>query len=95
VDRSGVTIRAAEITPGQSALPRVVWTTIETDEFDEMCRDAESARTLEQGRHVEIGVYAGGPRARELGPETLIRVLPLREWDDFLAPPMNTARYIR
>jgi tetratricopeptide (TPR) repeat protein len=95
VDQDGVTLRAAEVAPGQRAAPRVAWTTIDLDEFDAMCRDAEPARSLLEGRHVEIGVYAGGPNARELGPETLIRVHALRDWDDLEAPRMDSARYLR
>jgi hypothetical protein len=76
-DDEGIHIRAAVLNgPEQDNAPRIAWTVMSARVFDELCRDDVSARDLEVGTFVEIGLYALPEGATQ--PKTLVRVIPER-----------------
>ncbi len=58
-DQSGISVRAAVLSPGQDTEPEMAWTEISREQFEELCRDDVSARDLAPGSFIEVGVYVG------------------------------------
>jgi hypothetical protein len=77
-DQSGISVRAAVLSPGQDTEPEMAWTEISREQFEELCRDDVSARDLAPGSFIEVGVYASDS-GQGGGAQTMIRVLPEHE----------------
>lgn len=79
-DQEGIRVRAAVLVPGQDVEPEMAWTQLSDEQFDAFCRDDVRARDLSLGSFIEVGLYAPDAGAGKHA-ETIVRVLPEREWD--------------
>jgi tetratricopeptide (TPR) repeat protein len=77
-DEAGIHLRAAVLEVGQHDPPRIAWSAIPFERFDELRRDEVRAHDLPVGAFLEVGLYASSGGERQA--RTLIRVLPDRDW---------------
>jgi tetratricopeptide (TPR) repeat protein len=93
-DEDGIDIRGAVLEVPQEGEPPLAWSTIRAEDFDRMCRDDMSAHDLPAGAFVEVGVYAA-PAKDSKHAETIIRVLPQREWGTHNLSGLAILRHVR
>jgi len=93
-DENGIHIRAAVLEPQQAGDPSIAWSEIGLEEFDRMCRDEISAHNLPVGSFLEVGIYAKQAKSSKHA-DTIIRVLPEREWNSHGLPGLAPLRHLR
>ena len=93
-DENGIHIRAAVLEPQQADDPSIAWSEIGLEEFDRMCRDEISAHNLPVGSFLKVGIYAKQAKSSKHA-DTIIRVLPEREWKPHGLPGLAPLRHLR
>lgn len=92
-DEKGIHVRAAVVEGDEQ--PYMAWTTIAEDQFAEWCQDEVDVKEIRAGAFLELGLYVNPDAgAKKASPQSVIRVLPEREWSVAGLSEMRSDRYL-